>query len=103
MPAVGVGEDPLLWEGHDLQLHPPFISSRTSSIAFRATRLGSEHPMSPHELDAVGNLPFQCLDGALFHILMGQQPLRLGPTLDPLEQGAGEVPTRLASRLGVSR
>lgn len=56
--------------------------------------------MGTDKLDAVGNLPFQCLDGALFHILMGQQRLALGPTLDPLEQGAGEVPARLASRLG---
>ena len=56
--------------------------------------------MSTDELDAVGDLPLQCLDGTLFHILMGQQCLALGPALDPLEQGTGEVPTRLASRLG---
>lgn len=88
-------------EGHYLQLHPllhllPHLQHRLQGDQIG---VGNIH-VSPHELDAVGNLPFQCLDGALFHILMGQQRLALGPTLDPLEQGAGEVPARFTGRLG---
>ena len=56
--------------------------------------------MGADELDAVGDLPFQRLDGAPLHIFVGQQRLALGPALDPLEQSTGEVPARLARRLG---
>ena len=52
------------------------------------------------ELDAVGNLPLQRLDGPALHILMSQQRLAFGPALYPLEQGTGEVPARLTGGLG---
>ncbi|MNY17198.1 hypothetical protein D3C86_1504990 [compost metagenome] len=56
--------------------------------------------MGANELDAVGNLPLQRLDGPALHILMSQQRLAFGPALYPLEQGTGEVPARLTGGLG---
>ncbi len=99
--AVRVGEDPLLREGDDLQLHPllhlfPHLQHRLES-----DQIGiGDIDMGTDELDTVGDLPLQRLDGAPFHILVGQHCLALGPAFDPLEQGAGEVPARLARRLG---
>ncbi len=99
--AIRVGEDPLLREGNDLQLYPLLHLLPHFQHRLERDQIGiGDIDVSTDKLDAVGDLPLQRLDGALFHILMGQQRLALGPALDPLEQGAGEVPARLARRLG---
>ncbi|MNV12442.1 hypothetical protein D3C71_1030440 [compost metagenome] len=99
--AVGIGEDPLLREGDDLQLDPRLHLLLHLQHGFQGHQIGvGDIDVGADELDAVGDLPFQRLDGAPLHIFVGQQRLALGPALDPLEQSTGEVPARLARRLG---
>ncbi|MNP15701.1 hypothetical protein D3C76_1080700 [compost metagenome] len=99
--AVGIGEDPLLREGDDLQLDPGFHLLAHLQHGFQSHQVGvGDIHMGANELDAVDDLPLQRLYGPPLHILMGQQRLAFGPALYPLEQGTGEVPARLTGGLG---
>ncbi|MNH12905.1 hypothetical protein D3C79_724590 [compost metagenome] len=99
--AVGIGEDPLLRESDYLQLDPGLHLLAHLQHGLQGDQVGVGHiHVGTDELDSVGDLPFQRLDGAPFHILVGQQRLALGPALYPLEQGAGQVPARLTRGLG---
>ncbi len=56
--------------------------------------------MSADKLHAIGDLPLQGFPRPGFDVLMAEQRFSLRPALNPLEQGAGLVPVRLAGRLG---
>ncbi len=56
--------------------------------------------MSADKLHAIGDLPLQGFPRPGFDVLMAEQRFSLRPALNPLEQGAGLVPVRLAGHLG---